>query len=137
MLQCLLKHGADKDKAKNDGATPLYVAVQGHHLDVVKCLVEDAEADVNKATTDATFRQTPLHIAVLHDRTDIAICLMEHGMADLNARNIFDRRPIDFARNEAMRQVIINEDLRRRDLGARKRIASKSVEQASSKRTRR
>ena len=73
-------------------------------------------ADVNKAATE-DFRATPLHLAVNAGYTDIAVCLMERGMADLNVRNHHGRRPYDLAINEAMRQVIVNEEKRRRDHG--------------------
>ena len=73
-------------------------------------------ADVNKAATE-DFRATPLHLAVNSGYTEIAVCLMERGMADLNVRNNHGRRPYDLAINEAMRQVIVNEEKRRRDHG--------------------
>ena len=62
---------------------------------------------------------------------------MERG-ADLNARTAAGHLPLDLARSEDMSQAIINEDKRRRKLSAKKRITrSESVEQPSSKRTRR
>ena len=40
--------GADKDKAKNEGVTPLYKASSGGHLEVVRALLQ-AGADKDKA----------------------------------------------------------------------------------------
>ena len=32
VVRCLLEHGADKDKAKKNGVSPLWVAAQNGHL---------------------------------------------------------------------------------------------------------
>ena len=122
VVQCLLEQGADKDKAANDGATPLCIAAQEGHLAVVQCLVEELGVDVNKATTDDYGRLTPLHAAVANGHIDVAVCLMERGMADLNARTRAGERPMDLALNEAMRQAIVNEEIRRRDHGFRRAV---------------
>ena len=36
MVQALLAAGADKDKAGPDGATPLVIAAQEGHIDIVR-----------------------------------------------------------------------------------------------------
>ena len=48
VVRVLVEQGADIDKAKNDGATPLFIASQNGHVDVVRVLVEQG-ADINKA----------------------------------------------------------------------------------------
>jgi ankyrin repeat protein len=40
VVQHLVQQGADKNKANNNGATPLYVAAEEGHLAVVLFLVE-------------------------------------------------------------------------------------------------
>ena len=122
VVQYLLEQGADKDKATNNGVSPLLIAAQEGHLAVVQCLVEELGVDVDKATTDDLRRQTPLHIAVRNGHIDVAVCLMERGMADLNARTTAGQRPMDLAPNEAMRQAIVNEEIRRRDHGFRRAV---------------
>ena len=69
----MLEHGANKDKANDKGATPLYVAARNGHLLVVQYLVEQG-VDVNKVTTDTNSRYTPLHAAVRQGHIDVAIC---------------------------------------------------------------
>ena len=88
---------------------------------MVQCLLEHG-VDVNKAATDHYL--TPLHIAVEEGHIDVAVCLMEHGMADLNARTRYGQRPMDFARNEDMKEVIVNEEKRRRDHGFKRSMIS-------------
>ena len=100
----------------NDGTSLLFIAAKHGHFDVVQYLVEEQGVDVNKATTEATGFTTPLHVAAQNGHVDVAVCLMERGMADLNARTTAGQRPIDLAQNEEMRQAIVNEEKRRRDL---------------------
>ena len=39
-MRFLVENGADKDQTDNNGATPLSVAAQSGHLDIVQFLVE-------------------------------------------------------------------------------------------------
>ena len=71
MVQCLLDHGADKDKAWETGATPLYMAAEKGHFDVVKCLVEHG-ADKDKAINDG---YTPLQCAAINGHTEVVTYL--------------------------------------------------------------
>ena len=48
VVSALLEQGADVDKAKNDGATPLYVASEKGDVNVVSVLLEQG-ADIDKA----------------------------------------------------------------------------------------
>ncbi len=59
IVQCLVQHGADKNKAINEGATTLFMAAQQGHLAIVQYLVQQG-ADKNKATSDGF---TPLYVA--------------------------------------------------------------------------
>jgi ankyrin repeat protein len=50
------------------GATPLFIAAQKGHLDVVRCLANDFGADVNQALQDGAM---PLWIAVQSGHLDV------------------------------------------------------------------
>jgi ankyrin repeat protein len=56
-------------------AVPLYVAVQGSHLEAIRCLVRNVGADVNQIQVGLT----PMRLAV--SRGDLAVvrCLIELG----------------------------------------------------------
>jgi ankyrin repeat protein len=144
VMECLLEHGADKDKAAIDGWTPLYAAAfWGHstmaqylvlqgadmekadniertplhaaatmdHLEVVRYLIEQG---ANKEKADINNR-TPLHCAAAAGRTSIVVCLLSHG-AKLSARNKAHELPVDVATTEEIKQIIRDEEQRRRDL---------------------
>ena len=135
MIQCLVEHGVDKDKAKNDGASPLYIATQNGHLPLVKYLVEQG-ANLNKADNDGW---TPLHIAASKGHFDIISCLVSWG-ASVTARTLpeFDDDDdddddedndgregllaIDATDDEEIKQLIRNEEIRYRDHGLKRAV---------------
>jgi len=57
------------------GYTPLYIAAQKGHLDVVKTLIEHG-ARVDAATTDGA---TPLYIACQNGQIEVVKYLIEKG----------------------------------------------------------
>ena len=59
VVRLLIEAGAEKNHAKTEGATPLFIASQMGHAEVVRLLGE-AGADKNQAMTDGA---TPLYIA--------------------------------------------------------------------------
>ena len=71
-----MEQGADKDKARcSDGATPLYVAAQFGHLEVVRYLVQQG---ADKDTTDIN-GATPLLAASANGFLPIVRYLTEQG----------------------------------------------------------
>ena len=89
MVTLLLQHGADADKATtDDGSTPLFMASQEGHTDVVTLLLEHV-ADPNIArTTDGA---TPLMTAAVEGHLGTVQLLVAAGadiaMEDVNRRN--------------------------------------------------
>jgi hypothetical protein len=94
-VQELLKKGADpnaRDHGPRErwwryGKTPLCLAVEHGHSEIVKLLIEHG-ADVNASCYIDSF-ETPLHRAVVDDNIEIAKLLIQNG-ADVNARRSFD-----------------------------------------------
>jgi ankyrin repeat protein len=81
----LIAAGADVNMARvDDGATPLHVAAELGHADVVSVLLETAGVDMNAAMTDGDHAGlTPLFIAAWYNRLDVVTLLLATG-ADVN-----------------------------------------------------
>ena len=73
--ECLVEQGADKDKANNNGATPLYISAGLGHVAVVRYLMEQG-ADKDKATNEGW---SPLMIARARGHADIVAYLSAAG----------------------------------------------------------
>jgi hypothetical protein len=87
----LLRRGANPN-AKEDGSTPLHLAVLKEHADIAKLLLEHG-ADVNAKDK---YGGTPLHRAVLTEDADVVTLLLEHG-ADVNAKDKYGGTPLHLA----------------------------------------
>ncbi|CAG2111662.1 unnamed protein product, partial [Medioppia subpectinata] len=72
-----------------EGATALWVASSGGHLNIVRCLVEH-NANVNHWTKT---QSTPLRAACFDGRLDIVKYLVEHN-ADIHLSNKFNNTPL-------------------------------------------
>ena len=79
VVRLLLEANADKDKAGNDGYTPLFIAVERRHVEVVRLLLE-AKADKDKTTHDGF---TPLCYAAEEGHSEV-VGLLLHTKADMN-----------------------------------------------------
>jgi ankyrin repeat protein len=71
---------AEVNKADNDGRTPLFVAAQRGHAQVVKLLLTVGNAEVNKPKNDG---RTPLYAAAELGKTGVVKLLLRGG-ADKN-----------------------------------------------------
>ena len=70
------------NQANNDGDTPLYVACEKGHAEVVTTLL-DANADKNQADNDG---DTPLYVACQKGHTEVVTTLLDAN-ADKNQAN--------------------------------------------------
>ena len=74
-MKLLLDSGADKDKANENGWTPLYIAASYGHDQIVKLLL-DVGVDINKADNDGW---TPLITAVYNGHERCVVSLWKAG----------------------------------------------------------
>jgi ankyrin repeat protein len=68
--------GADVNQAKDRGATPLFIAAQNGHLNVVRTLVKELGADINTAGPDGV---SPLMTAAYNEHGDVVAFLVKYG----------------------------------------------------------
>ena len=115
-MRYLVEQGADMEMADGGGWTPLIMASNSGHLEMVRYLLEQG-ADRDKADISG---RTSLHRSAVDGHLEVAKLLMVYG-ADLNARDHWDQLPIDLARTEEIRQAIRDEPRRRIDEAPGKR----------------
>jgi len=82
-LKKLVENGADINRERNNGATPLFIACQNGHENVVKYLLEHG-VNINKELNDGW---TPLIIACCKGHENVVKYLLEHG-ANINKKKI-------------------------------------------------
>ena len=127
----LLKAGADADKARADGMTPLFIACQNGHKDLVKMLFFtackegteaivdefldlDKEKDVNQSDSEG---KTALWYALKNNHWSVAKKLINHGAklrGDLSGLSLDELKEAGFAEDE-LKEAGLAED----ELGAR------------------
>jgi ankyrin repeat protein len=74
---------------EDDGLTPLHLAAENCHSNVVVLLLERG-AKINATDKD---KATPLHLAAQEGCSDVVTVLLEHG-AKINARDDNNRTPL-------------------------------------------
>ena len=115
------QEGANKEVVDVEGYTTLILAARSGHLAVIEWLLEQG-ADVNKATIRGF---TALHWACNLCHFEVVTCLMNWG-ASLTARissgYFVNLLPIDFVDNQAIKQLIRDEETRRRDHGYKRAV---------------
>jgi len=102
-VKLLLNNNADVNASRSDnGATPLYVAAQNGHTEVVK-LLQDNNADVNASRTNDG--STPLYVVAQNGHTEVVKLLLDNN-ADINAMTHHGQKPIDSARRNLHFDII-------------------------------
>ena len=121
VAQLLSEQGVDKEKANKWGDTPLMAAASRGHLAFVQWLLEQG-ADVNKTDNQGW---TCLHYAVHRGYAEMVTCMMNWG-ASLTAKIMSGYRagdlPIDITYDEAIKQLIRDEETRRNNHGYKRAV---------------
>ena len=103
VVQYLTEHGADVNKAGNDGCVPLHIAAQKGHLEVVQYLTEHG-ADVNKENNEGNIS---LFFTVINGKEDVVRYLASLPATSLN--NCFKALQLAWLTNQNdMAQILEN-----------------------------
>ena len=101
VVALLLANGADVNKPRNDGVTPLMLAASGGKEKVVKLLLEN-KANVDKCSQD---KSTSLMYAVKSDSKEIVTLLLKNG-ATRNIKNSHEKQAIDYAKSKDIKELL-------------------------------
>jgi ankyrin repeat protein len=90
IVDLLLKHGANKDAMREDGATPLHLAAMNNHIGVVQSLLS-AGANTDPFNPVKPDQITPLILAAENGHNGVISLLLAAG-AKINATHSFEKR---------------------------------------------
>jgi pectate lyase len=103
-VRAFLENGIDINVKDNQGNTPLHLAAQGGHREVVEFLLSK-DSDVNTRRTGYPAGDTPLHTAVRAGNIDIVELLLRNG-ADTDVKNESGQTPLDIALSRNRKDII-------------------------------
>ena len=89
IVAVLIEAGADVDKPRDDGCTPLYMAAAFGRVEAVRVLLEQGSADVNKVNNNS---QTPINVAADGGHLEVVKLLLEKG-PDLSIKDKWGDMP--------------------------------------------
>jgi hypothetical protein len=92
-LKSHLAKGANFNIADSSGNTPLKLAIQWHHTDAAKLIIESGKADLNAKDPEG---RTPLLVALTNAENDVAQMLIDKG-ADIKAKDKNDMNALHAA----------------------------------------
>ncbi|XP_063924814.1 uncharacterized protein LOC135138744 isoform X2 [Zophobas morio] len=101
IVECLVKFGAEINRANEDGETPLYAASSEGHEKIVECLVK-CGAEINRANEDG---ETPLYAASCRGREKIVECLVKCG-AEINRTYYNGESPLYAASSRGHEKIV-------------------------------
>ena len=136
MVQYLLDEGAYPYRTNRHGDTYLHSAARWDQLEVVECLLERGFNTMIDSVNE--YGRTPLHEAASRGHAEVVTLLMEWA-AKLDVRTTTGRLPIDVAANEAIKQLIRDEEESRSNPAGYKRAVipnPKPAEEEAIKRAR-
>jgi len=87
--------GADVESKSNSRRTPLSLAAENGHLEIVKVLVEEGGTDVESKDKS---QRTPLSLAAENGRLEVVKFLVEKGGADVESKDNNGEMALDLAR---------------------------------------
>jgi len=102
-VKLLMKEGIDVNQAHKYGVTPLFIASQNGHTEVVSLLLAKEGVDVNQAQKDGA---TPLYIASQNGHTEVASLLLAKEGVNVNQAQKHGVTPLHVASRNGHTEVV-------------------------------
>ena len=112
-VKLLLKHKADPNLSQTDGLTPLHNAVTKQNVQIVQCLLS---ANANPNIKSTCFGQTPVHFAIKNNVNPTILLLLVQYNGSLVLKDKTEKRPIDYANSEKMKETLKKLRLQKEDI---------------------
>ena len=103
-VQALIENKADVNAANRDGTTPLFMAAQGGHREIIALLL-DHGADAKQARKNDSV--SPLYIAAQQGHREIVALLLDHGADAKQARKNDGVSPLYIAAQQGHREIVM------------------------------
>lgn len=96
--------------------TPLQIAIITNQIEIIKCLMENKDIDVNfkcaylkeAAISNPPVEKTALHISIENKNSEIIKLLMTNNSIDLNIKDNDGKTPLELANDDDIKNMIIN-----------------------------
>ena len=85
------------------GFSTLWIAAEKGHVEVVKLLLTEGNAEVDKAANDGV---TPLYAAAMQGKTEVVKLLLTEGNAEVDKTNNTGATPLYVAAEQGMTEVV-------------------------------
>lgn len=106
IIQELTTYSHDLSMVRDEsGKTPLHVACQKGHLNVVKIFKSELDPEKVKKLLDSE-ENTPLHLACQSNNKDVVLYLADEMKVDVNARNRKGEEPLHIAVQFASTHIV-------------------------------
>ncbi|XP_063927802.1 uncharacterized protein LOC135140972 [Zophobas morio] len=103
LVMFFLSKGTDVNAANKYGRTPLYVAVENGHEEVVKYLVDEAHANVNKKAWDGL---GPLELAIKQGNVNMVRLFLEKNV-DVDSTDGYGMKPLHLAAKQSNLEILV------------------------------
>ena len=116
-LDSLLSQSANVNLKNGDGETPLLIAAQRGHEEVVKLLLERIEVNADSMDKD---NQSPLSYAAAGGHEKIVKLLLDRNDVKADAKDLYNRSPLSYAAEQGY-ETVVELLLKRNDVKANSR----------------
>ena len=102
-----IRQGAELNHRNNNGWTPLDLAAMNPNADVIYTFLKEGDQEIRINMRDEFGNTALMKAAYYNDNPEVVKILIDFG-ADVNIQNDNGQTALDFARNEEIKQIILD-----------------------------